>query len=620
MSYQLKGTLRGALCFDCIEPLEGLVIKAYALAPGRDVAALAVARTKDTFDSVADEARDEKAGRLLAEATIDAQGNYTLDFSKAPDYQGEPFELDLYCATVPRRKNQEKLPAPMQFTLTVLQPMWRQYGDNNFIAAWDYTIPYRIWCFIRGRFGAWVICGHVRHCETKAPIAGVRVRAFDVDWLQDDPLGDAITDGSGHFRIDYLASDFTPTIFPWLNLEWTGGPDVYFKVETLGGAPMLAEPPSRGRASDRENVGPCFCADLCLKEVPPVTEPLPVFDSLGAYFYASQVESAVPGSGLTKGEHRAFYSTVRLNGVLPKKLGGNAMEYRFEYRTTDALGNATGPWTVVSTTQFANTFIGRIERLVFDIVKNIWVLVTHPVFADPASPGADASHAAIVGGWIQVPQFSDWNDANGYFVPNGNMLNLLTPTLVPQPALSMANVIAGESSTAHGSALAQNRHISLRMRVRAVGLPLTEQDAGICDHVAIENTVYDDVHHGGSWAPHDVDGQLCAYSIDLQQLRSGGCAGLNTSLDVLFTAAHPNLGLVDVEMTGPGGPYAFTMPVPPNPVDRFGTATPDGWVFGPLEDCAYIVTLSVNLLLTTGDSNPSTLYDQVAFCKHAEEE
>ena len=41
------------------------------------------------------------------------------------------------------------------------------------------------------RFGAWTICGHVRHCETKAPIGGVSVRAFDVDWLQDDALGDA---------------------------------------------------------------------------------------------------------------------------------------------------------------------------------------------------------------------------------------------------------------------------------------------------------------------------------------------------------------------------------------------------------------------------------------------
>jgi len=49
-------------------------------------------------------------------------------------------------------------------------------------------------------------------CSTKTPVAGVKVRAFDVDWLQDDDLvGD--NDGSGKFRIDYLADDFKTTIF-----------------------------------------------------------------------------------------------------------------------------------------------------------------------------------------------------------------------------------------------------------------------------------------------------------------------------------------------------------------------------------------------------------------------
>ena len=97
------------------------------------------------------------------------------------------------------------------------------------------------------------------------------MRAFDVDWLQDDALGHEVTDGAGHFRIDYSADDFKKTIFsPAINLEWTGGPDFYFRVETLSGTVLLAEPASRGRASDRENVGPCFSVDLCLEKQPPV--------------------------------------------------------------------------------------------------------------------------------------------------------------------------------------------------------------------------------------------------------------------------------------------------------------------------------------------------------------
>jgi len=83
---------------------------------------------------------------------------------------------------------------------------------------------------------------------------------------------------------------------------------------------------------------------------------------------------------------------------------------------------------------------------------------------------------------------------------------------------------------------------------------------------------------------------------------------------VLLTAAHPNLGPVSVTMTGPGGPYSFTVPAAASG-QRFGTATPNGWVFANLPDCAYIVTLEVAVLLTTGDATPGDLFDQIAFCK-----
>lgn len=54
-------------------------------------------------------------------------------------------------------------------------------------------------------------------------------------------------------------------------------------------------------------------------------------------------------------------------------------------------------------------------------------------------------------------------------------------------------------------------------------------------------------------------------------------------------------------MAGPGGPYAFTGPAGGTPQDRFGTMTPSFSVAG-LPKCAYIVTLSAQLLLTTGDA------------------
>ena len=254
MAYIFKGTILGALCRDCIEPLAGLKLKFYRLASDRNVTALAVAAPKDTFTLLEDQAIEARRPLLIGEAEIDERGNFSFEFPRGSRYEGGPFEVDLHCAAVPRQKPGPAR-APLQFTITTLQPSWRPAGDDQ-VAAWEYTVPFRYWCHIRGRFGAWTICGHVLHCETKAPIGGVKVRAFDVDWLQQDALGEAVTDAAGHFRIDYSADDFKKTIFsPSINIEWFGGPDLYFRIETLGGTVLLAEPPSRGRDGELPPTG-----------------------------------------------------------------------------------------------------------------------------------------------------------------------------------------------------------------------------------------------------------------------------------------------------------------------------------------------------------------------------
>ena len=65
MAYIFKGTILGGLCRDCIEPLAGLKLKFYRLAPDRNVTALAVAAPKDTFTHLDDAA---VAARRLAAA------------------------------------------------------------------------------------------------------------------------------------------------------------------------------------------------------------------------------------------------------------------------------------------------------------------------------------------------------------------------------------------------------------------------------------------------------------------------------------------------------------------------------------------------------------------------
>ncbi len=82
---------------------------------------------------------------------------------------------------------------------------------------------------------------------------------------------------------------------------------------------------------------------------------------------------------------------------------------------------------------------------------------------------------------------------------------------------------------------------------------------------------------------------------------------------MLVTAAHPNLGAVDLVMFGGGGTWAFTLP-PATPGQISGAAT-NNFNVADLPVCAYTVTLETQVLLTTGDGVPGGLGDFVSFCK-----
>ena len=269
--YELLGRLCGYFCDECQTPLAGATIRLYRPAPGGNTTAMAVAHPKETFAILSDEQLAEKKSRLLAEAVIGDDGSFRVPLGGGKQaYAGEAFEVDVYCGTMPF-----KGPVPphpnVQFSVTTLQPMWRQ-RENIAVAVFEHCLSSRYWCGVLARLGLWVICGRLTTCsKPNLPIASATVKAFDVDWLQTDDLGSAVTDANGQFTIYYTRAQFDRTIFsPLINIEWTGGPDVYFRVEAAG-APILVEPPSKGRTPGRENVGHCLCVQLCTDDVPNTT-------------------------------------------------------------------------------------------------------------------------------------------------------------------------------------------------------------------------------------------------------------------------------------------------------------------------------------------------------------
>jgi len=587
LPYIIRGSITARTCDDCIDDLEGATVRFYRTSddptlPGR--AAAAVKHT--TFPRTEDEL-GQLEGRLLGEATVAAGGTFTVELGEG--YDGGAVDVDLYCGTLAGHVP----PRPRQLAVTTVQPEWRR-TEQSAVAAVNLEIPIRWWCLFRRLLGLWVICGRVTVCGTDTPVPNATVEAFDVDWLQDDALGSGITDNAGHFRIDYTVLDFERTPLSWLNLELVPGPDLYFRISVLGTV-LLDEPRSRGRQADRQNVGPCFCADLCVENVPPSTEPYPVFRFIGGYDYETEIDSTPGGTGLTDADNRAFFAGLRLNGPIGRTLGGQPLEYRFEVRELPS-----GSWSPVLPGQIGTTLIGWWQALQPTLeVKPVYINATPGPNRIVVTPDAQ--------GWIVMPQ--DANVLTGLFVPNGNMIVLDSAAMTVWPHSSTAGTTAG-NATAPG---VPDRFFGIRLRIRQQNKSATEVISGECRRLAVDNTLYDQVTHGGSWAPALVDNQLAVAMVDVQELAGNGCAGVTNQLHVKVTAAHPNLGSVGLTMTGPGGPYSFTLPAG-TPTEITGTAT-NGFTVSSLPTCAYIVTLSVDVLLTTGDATPGAIFDQIAFCK-----
>ncbi|HKS95280.1 MAG TPA: hypothetical protein VJV74_04005 [Terriglobia bacterium] len=358
----------------------------------------------------------------------------------------------------------------------------------------------------------------------------------------------------------------------------------------------------------------CFtlCRLFCICVCPPQNL-FPQFTSIGGYDYLSNINSALGGNGLTIGDNRAFFDTLRLNGILTQTLFGLPMEYRFETATTDAAGNPTGAWTPVLPNQIAKTLLGHWERHI-----PVPPFIETKKYIVNAPPLADEIAATIsVDGWIQVPQENNWMSPAGAFVSNGNMIELITQTLALFTAQDETATVAGGPAK---HPLVQDLYFGIRMRVRQQGVPASETDGGTCVHVAIDDTLYNNILLHPDWdggpqtVPPLAQLPLAVCMLDIAELKAHPCGQIGDTLTVLFTAAHPNLGSVGISMTGPGGPYGFTLPVLPEVGDYYGTATPT-FVVSKLKPCAYLVTLQVTLLLTDGDNAPNPLYDQIAFCK-----
>lgn len=631
MSYIFKGNLRGFYCGECYDFISNANIKIYAVEKNADVTAMAVAREKETFHQRSEEELKALPKRLIGEGLTDEEGNFSIRLDEK-NYGGGAFDIDFECGTVPiklRLKNPPKPIGPLQFHITTFQPIWKESGNGQAstnevyrVAYWEHSITARFWCWLLRLFRLYVVCGRVEVCEKKTPLGNVRVKAYDVDLIQDDYLGDGITNAAGYFKIYFTEADFSKTIFSWLNVEWPAGPDLYFGVETLGGAILMKEPRSKGHTPGRENAGHCTCVNLCVdpgQGPEPGPEPIPAFLRIGGIDYDTDMQSHVGESGLTNSQY-AFFSTLRLNGVLSQTLNGQPMEYCFEFTGQyDGAGNPVN-WQRVLAGHMGQRKIGHIEKAALmpaDATHPFpWYKYTNTdcIVSSLPVPAGKLQVPIAADGWILVPQQHD-NPLNGagvgMFVSNGDQVSLDSTKLDAFPPIDLTGLVAGNSSTSTGKPLANDKVFAVRMLVREQGNNASIAEAGRCTRMAVDNTLYKGMSHHPEWGPWGGGNEYGVCMVDILQLQAAGCSKITTQVDVLYTCAHPNLGSVAATLTGPTG--SINLPVAPLTTDMHGSIIHSFSSSDPL--CAYLVTLSATYLLTTGDGSLDPVSDQIAFCR-----
>ena len=624
--FTFRGRLCGLICPECLEPMSGVKVRLYRHTTEPRVAALAVASPKDTFAILTDDQVSAKASSLMAEADTDANGNFAFELGGQGGYQGEAFEVDVYCGTVPRRKPRRNPPPPVQFSITTVQPSWRGTREDGFAGGWEYCLPARFWCAIRARFGAWTICGRLTTCAEHVPIPAATVRAFDADWIQDDPLGSALTDASGHFRIDYTTEDFEKTpLSPFFNFELVSGPDLYFKAE-LGGQAILDEDRSIARTPGRENVGHCFCVELCSDKVqPPPPDKLPHWQRVwdfDVHPFAPSPASAFSVEGFAGGPANSYVmgGGIPLRGNCPLRnvaAPANPLQYRF----------VIGEWTWPGGGDGDPTTLPSVAPASLNPVTQIFVTTVGYIFYTNGLSLSDSAPVNITNadvaadGWIKIDGTAvtvDMRDGTTAtrFVSEANFLRTFELETLNSEVISAAHPVRMPGGLAKADA-GRSLTTAEREPIRRYRLQFEVRDATTLTGVFTETL--DSIV---------IDNRPVVVALDLEELRINACNPLAgaANVHILYTIDHPHLNNFGVQISNNSGgvhpppalPTGSFLPGP-NFFFRGGAGGPHnvggtGGVpvgIGGDPPCAYMVTLSW-LTRRYGDTGHST---SIMYCK-----
>lgn len=614
MKYIIKGNLCGMLCeksHEAIYPAEVLLYQSWQQ---DKVLENTVANTKDTFRFVEIDEAKKREKLLIARTKTDEQGYFELlvdeKFSKTA------FDIDFVCGTVPRTPPKPPKKNPIQFHLSTFYPQWKvDRNEETFLFRWDYCLPSRWWCYIRGHyFDAWVIIGILRNCETKKPIANATIKAYDADLFTDDYLGSATTDSNGYFRIDYTSAQFKVNFIP-LNVEtdpgsftFSSGPDVYFKAE-IGGTVLINET----SANRRNNVGYCLCVDLCSKvNVGDTEDPFPsAWTGIGNAFNVSFGGNPddFDADGHAGSGKYALFGNIRLTGqAAAKTVAGNPVEYRFLVSDVTT-PNGGGAPALSNFTKILGVTPGLFTpSVVAKLMEKVSPFTVYNVVSNQSDFDAE--------GWFDVNSaiartqttFGLGSINNYWLIDQDTLITMNTSVLKPHADLAQGLVPVG-SAIANANKIPVEK-VAIRFEIREV--------------VNKPANLFNTIPGSGKTLNSAIINNNASYlSLAIQELQiSGDCSPINGTIHAKYTVHHPHLQSVTINV------HNNSWSVNKNLIDGFVTLSsnlndainagnnPSLQINGSPNDlvrCTYALTISVYRRLHNGDNQAGHEQQQVLF-------
>lgn len=588
-TYLYSAHFAGRICEECFEHFSSIEVALYRSknekCPGQP-------NIKTAFKQLTDGEMKEMHANLLVKGETDDAGRLEISIDpEKTNYQGECIDVVI---TLRRLIGDDKeLEGSEHFRIAFYTPRWDQ-TEKGYLHFGDFILPANLWCAYLRKHGIWVICGQVTTCtQPVSPVGNVTVKAYDVDWIQDDDLGSASTDPNGWFLIYYDRSKFTRTPFsPFINIEWTGGPDIYFNIEGVdtdgNTVVLLDEPPSRGRKPDRENVSNCFCTKLCVElGVQPDPYEVPMWTNIGNFQIPDSVSMHdFTADGYENTDNKAFFSNMEFIGQAGRATATKKLRYRFLFEEWTGI-TAPTPINPVTKDMIAKTKVGQ-------IIVSISPLILEPVYVN--NPSATHNHEPDPAGWIEV------EDHPNYTPVTNKLITLISTKLAISGSYSNPSPNPDAGNPASVDEAREVHKFALRYQL--------EQDTGTGWVLTHDQTMEALVINNAR--------TLLWLELDEFIVNSSMCQPIINTVTVNYTVDHPHLDWYEVEIEKQGANMHWPIPRVNHGGSltfRGGNGQTAGINITTWDPCSYIVFLRAHRRVTNGYSSPSLEHVYRTFCK-----